>query len=392
MDLMWTRSRKAKFSTKKFLFEAATKGSTTCHSLRQPVFVGHRHSGRAQRIGMKLKECSNLFYSLETREDCQSYSKHVYCPELVEKEERNEVCYGSLIPVVVTSGLLFMIWTNMAQTFLSRLLSMNWKAWMIWKRGEQSSEIRKSTTLIQNLRVWIVPIIIPVSGLMLPFAMRWIFIHLGYSSTFRSEFHVLFHFGIGREEKYFFYSSIWLWALVLPSQSIGDIDNRPEGQLESRFSSRSSDRPLRNTINYKWFREIKIRSNFNSPRSNHHRFAIFRPESPIVTRKEPFVYSYIPVSGVWSILQQTIHQITVLDSTRLKYISSQYFRIPTPTGKLNIGFFHEPASRYIPQLLFPAYLEDHILELAGLACIWLFAFMHGCKRKAIVGMNSNSVQ
>jgi len=79
--------------------------------------------------------------------------------------------------------------------------------------------------------------IIPVSWLMLPFAMRLIFIHLGYSSTLPSEFHALFSFGIGREGKYIFYSSIWLWALVLPSQSIGDIDNRPEGQLESRFSS-----------------------------------------------------------------------------------------------------------------------------------------------------------
>lgn len=41
---------------------------------------------------------------------------------------------------------------NTAYTFLSRLLSMNWKVRTMWKWGEQSSGIRKSTTSIQNLR------------------------------------------------------------------------------------------------------------------------------------------------------------------------------------------------------------------------------------------------
>jgi len=71
---------------------------------------------------------------------------------------------------------------------------------------------------------------------MLPFAMRWIFIHLGYSSTLRSEFHALFHFGIGREEKYFFYSSIWLWALVLPYNRLAilTIDQKDNWKVDSR--------------------------------------------------------------------------------------------------------------------------------------------------------------
>jgi len=214
---------------------AATKGITTCHSLRQPVFVGHRHSGQAQLIGMKLKECSNLFYSLETRENCQSYSKRVYCPQLVE-EERNEVCYGSLIH---GSDILVKI-------IIYELESKNdAKARITIKRDSEEHDLDSKFTRLDS------PNYYSRLGAHVAFCNEMDFHSLGLFiyTSFRISCLISFRNRKGREIFFLFKHLALGTGITL--QSISDIDNRPEGQLESRFSSRSSDRPLRNTINYK---------------------------------------------------------------------------------------------------------------------------------------------
>jgi len=148
------RFHKGKFS---ILLWCCDHGITTCHSLRQPEFVGHGHSSQTQKpfgqlIGMKLKERSNLFYSLETTENCLSYSKLVLLPWTCREGGENWSMLGQSQSLSGYLQHFIHEMANTAYTFLSRLLSMNWKVRTMWKWGEQSSGIRKSTTSIQNLR------------------------------------------------------------------------------------------------------------------------------------------------------------------------------------------------------------------------------------------------